>query len=132
MEMGSSPLNRRVLAYAPLIETRPRHFSKTHTNSVRIDETFIKVRGQWRYLYRVIDKHGEAVDVPRTANWDLDAARRYFCKTLHDQPLPVPDRIGTDGAGPYPLAIADSCKDGLLPGPSTTPSSASWQDRRRD
>jgi transposase, IS6 family len=43
-----STLNRWVLAYAPLIERRLRSFRKPHCGSVRIDETYIKVRGQWR------------------------------------------------------------------------------------
>jgi len=115
LEVDHSTLNRWVLAYAPLIEKRLRAFRQPHCGSVRIDETYIKVRGQWRYLYRAIDKHGEAVDFLLTANWDLDAAKRFFRKMLQDQPLLAPDRIGTDGASPYPAAIADSCKEGLLP-----------------
>jgi IS6 family transposase len=58
LEVDHSTLNRWVLAYAPLIERRLRCFRKPHCGSVRIDETDIKIRGQWRYLYRAIDKHG--------------------------------------------------------------------------
>jgi transposase-like protein len=47
---------RRVLTYAPLMERRLRRFRKPHCGSVRI-------KGQWRYLYRAIDKHGNPVDV---------------------------------------------------------------------
>ena len=115
LEVDHSTLNRWVLAYAPLIEKRLRHFRKPHCGSVRIDETYIKIRGQWRYLYRAIDKHGTPVDFLLTAKRDLDAAKRFFRKMLEDQPLLAPDRIGTDGAGPYPPAIAASRKDGLLP-----------------
>src|ERR671913_499299 len=61
LEVDHSTLNRWVLAYAPLIERRLRAFRKPHCGSVRVDETYIKVRGQWRYLYRAIDKHGNAV-----------------------------------------------------------------------
>src|SRR3982750_2216227 len=75
----------------------------------------IKVRGQWRYLYRAIDKHGTPVDFLLTATRDLAAAKRFFRKMLKDQPLLAPDRIGTDGAAPYPPAIAASRKEGLLP-----------------
>ena len=64
---------------------------------MRIDETYIKVRGQWRYLYRAIDKHGTPVDFLLTAKRDLEAAKRFFRKMLEDQPLLAPDRIGTDG-----------------------------------
>src|SRR5215211_6136848 len=97
-----STLNRWVLAYAPLIERRLRAFRKPHCGSVRIDETYIKIRGQWRSLYRATDKR------------DLEAAKRFFRKMLQDQPLLAPDRIGTDAAGPYPPALAATRKAGLL------------------
>ncbi len=53
-----STLNRWVLKYAPLLEKRLRTFRKPHCGSVRIDETYIKVKGEWKYLYRAVDKHG--------------------------------------------------------------------------
>jgi IS6 family transposase len=114
LEVDHSTLNRWVLAYAPLIERRLRAFHKPHCGSVRVDETYIKIRGQWRYLYRAIDKHGTPVDFLLTATRDLDAAKRVFRKMLADQPLLSPDRIGTDGAGSYPPAIAATRKAGLL------------------
>lgn len=76
------------------------------------------MRGEWRYLYRPIDKHGTSVDFLLTARRDLDAAKRFFRKMLADQPLLAPDRIGTDGASPYPPALVaargeGSCASGL-------------------
>ena len=115
VEVDHSTLNRWVLAYAPLIEKRLRQFRKPHCGSVRIDETYIRVRGEWRYLYRAIDKHGNPVDFLLTAHRDIDAAKRFFRKMLADHPLLAPDRIGTDGAGTYPPAIVGSHKEGLLP-----------------
>jgi transposase, IS6 family len=117
LEVDHSTLNRWVLAYAPLIERRLRSFRKPHCGSVRIDETYIRVRGQWRYLYRAIDKHGNPVDFLLTAKRDLEAAKRFFRKMLQDQPLLAPDRIGTDAAGPYPPAIRAARKAGLLARP---------------
>src|SRR3982750_2452988 len=114
LEVDHSTLNRWVLAYAPLIERRLRTFRKPHCGSIRVDETYIKIRGQWRYLYRAIDKHGNPVDFLLTAKRDLEAAKRFFRKALKDQPLLSLDRIGTDGAGPYPPAIAEARKAGLL------------------
>src|SRR5829696_7015076 len=52
LEVDHSTLNRWVLAYAPLIERWLRAFRRPHCGSVRIDETYIRIRGQWRYLYR--------------------------------------------------------------------------------
>src|SRR4051795_2103051 len=115
LEVDHSTINRWVLAYAPAIERRLRRFRKPHCGSVRIDETYVKIRGQWRYLYRAIDKHGTPVDFLLTATRDLGAAKRFFRKMLKDQPLLAPDRIGTDGAAPYPPAITAARKDGLLP-----------------
>ena len=99
LEVDHSTLNRWVLAYAPLIEKRLRAFRKPHCGSIRVDETYIKIRGQWRYLYRAIDKHGTPVDFLLTAKRDLEAAKRFFRKMLQEEPLLSPDRIGTDGAG---------------------------------
>jgi transposase, IS6 family len=114
LDVDHSTLNRWVLAYAPLIERRLRFFRKPHCGSVRIDETYIKIRGQWRYLYRAIDKHGTPVDFLLTARRDLEAAKRFFRKALQDEPLLSPDRIGTDAAGPYPPAITATRTAGLL------------------
>src|SRR3954453_18945176 len=115
LEVDPSTLNRWVLAYPPLIERRLRTFRKPHCGSIRADETYVKVRGQWRYLSRAIDKHGTPVDFLLTAKRDLEAAKRFFRKMLKGGPLLAPDRIGTDGAAPYPPAIAASRKEGLLP-----------------
>ena len=62
-----------MLAYAPLIERRLRPFRKPHYGSVRVDETYVRIRGEWRFA---IDKHGEAVDFLLTARRDLEAAKR--------------------------------------------------------
>ena len=114
LEVDHSTVNRWVLAYAPLIDRRLRPFRKHHCGSVRIDETYVRIRGEWRYLYRAIDKHGEAVDFLLTAKRDLDAAKRFFRKMLQEGPLLSPNRIGTDGAGTYPPAIAPARAEGLL------------------
>ena len=112
-EVDHPTLNRWVLAYAPLIERRLRTFREPPCGSIRVDETYIQVRGQWRYLYRAIDKHGTSVDF-LTAKRDLEAAKRFFRKMLREEPLLSPDRIGTDAAGPYPPAIVATRKAGLL------------------
>ena len=114
LEVDHSTVNRWVLAYAPLIERRLHQFRKPHCGSIRVDEIYIRIRGEWRYLYRAVDKHGEAVDVLLTARRDLDAARRFFRKALKGGPLLSPDRVGTDGASTYPPALKAARNEGLL------------------
>ncbi len=70
-----STINRWVLTCAPLIDKRLRRFRRPHCGSIRIEETYVKVRGQWRYLYRAIDKHGHAVDFLLTAKRDAEDRR---------------------------------------------------------
>lgn len=41
-----------------MIEKRLRRFRQPHCGSIRVDETYVKIRGEWRYLYRAVDKHG--------------------------------------------------------------------------
>ncbi|QFT29496.1 hypothetical protein FIV00_04085 [Labrenzia sp. THAF82] len=113
-KVDHSTINRWVLAYAPLIEKRLRRFRKPHCGSVRIDETYVRIKGQWRYLYRAIDKHGHPVDFLLTAKRNLNAAKRFFQKMLREAPLLSPGKIGTDGAGTFPPAIGDAVDGGLL------------------
>jgi transposase-like protein len=113
LEVDHATLNRWVLAYALPLERRLRAFRKPHCGSVRIDETYIKIRGQWRYLYRAIDKHGMPVDFLLTAKRDLDAAKRFFRKMLKNEPLLAPDRIGTDGPAPTRRPLRPPGKKGF-------------------
>ena len=113
-DVDHATINRWVLTYAPMIEKRLRRFRKPHCGSIRVDETYIKIRGQWRYLYRAVDKHGTPIDFLLTAHRDLAAAKRFFCKALKDCPLLAPDKIGTDGASVYPAAIKDGVAAGIL------------------
>ena len=110
-EVDHSTVNRWVLAYAPLIEKRLRQFRRPHCGSIRVDETYVKIRGKWRYLYRAIDKHGVPVDFLLTAKRDLDAAKRFFRKALKGESLLAPKKIGTDGASVYPTAISEGLRD---------------------
>jgi transposase-like protein len=97
-----STINRWVLAYAPVIEKRLRQLRRPHCGSVRIDETYVKIRGKWLYLYHAIDKHGNPIDFLLTAKRDLDAAKRFFRKMLKDEPLLSPGKIGTMAPTPSP------------------------------
>jgi putative transposase len=69
-----------------------------------VDETYIKVNGQWRYLYRAIDRNGALVDVMFSEHRDMAAAKAFFrsAKTVTGV---TPERVTTDGHDSYPRAI---------------------------
>ena len=77
-EVGHSTINRWVLACAPLIEKRLRQFHRSHCGSVRIDETYVKFRSKWRYLYRAIDKYGSPVN-----DWLEQRCKELWAQTPH-------------------------------------------------
>jgi transposase-like protein len=83
------------------------------SNSWRMDETYIKVAGQWKYLYRAVDKCGDTVDFLLTAKRDLAAARRYLENAINLHGLP--DKIIIDKSGANTAAIRsindDACVD---------------------
>jgi putative transposase len=68
-----------------------------------IDETYIRVRGRWRYLYRAIDRDGALVDVMLSEHRDLAAARAFF-RLAKAVTGVTPDRVTTDGHDAYPRA----------------------------
>jgi putative transposase len=72
--------------------------------SWHVDETYIRVRGRWRYLYRAIDRDGALVDVMLSEHRDLAAARAFF-RSAKAVTGVTPDRVTTDGHDAYPRAI---------------------------
>lgn len=93
VNVDHSTLNALVLRYAPLLEKRLKGFRKPHYGEVRVDETYIKVKGQWKYLYRAIDQHGTAIDFLLTAKINIKAAQRFFRKALKADGLFAPTHI---------------------------------------
>ena len=69
-----------------------------------VDETYIKVHGQWRYLYRAIDRSGALVDVMFSEHRDMAAAKAFFESAKMVTGV-TPDRVTTDGHDSYPRAI---------------------------
>jgi len=63
-----------------------------------MDETYIRVRGQWKYLYRAVDKQGGTVDFPLTARRDTDAALRFLRRAIEHNGIPEKVNIDCSGA----------------------------------
>ena len=105
---------RWVQRYAPELEQRLRRYLKPTNKSWRVDETYIRVKGRWCYLYRAIDSAGATIDFLLSAFRDADAAKRLFRKALSNSSHPQPRVINTDLALIYGSAIPDIKKEGIL------------------
>ena len=75
-------------------------------NVWHVDETYIKVKGQWCYLYRGMDQEGNLVDSWLSKTRDLEAAKAFF-EQAREVAERVPDRVVSDGLGSYPRAITE-------------------------
>ena len=91
-----------------------RRHLKPSNKSWRCDETYIKVKGRWCYLYRAIDSTGATIDFLLSANRDADAAKRLFRYALSTASHPQPRVINTDLAPIYTAAIPAIKKEGIL------------------
>ena len=69
-----------------------------------VDETYLKVRGRWCYLYRAIDRDGNLVDTMLSEHRDM-AAAQAFLRSAQAVTGVTPDQVTTDGHGSYPRAI---------------------------
>ena len=105
---------RWVQRYAPELEQRMRRHLKSTNKSWRVDETYIKIKGRWCYLYRAIDSAGDTIDFLLSALRDADAAKRLFRKALSDGSHSQPRVINTDLAPIYSSAIPAIKKEGTL------------------
>ena len=70
-----------VIRYVPEFEKRWNRFARPANNSRCVDETYIKVRGQWNYLYRAVDKHGKTVDFLLRPDRGMAAAQAFLPKS---------------------------------------------------
>jgi transposase-like protein len=70
-----------------------------------MDETYIKIKGVWRYLYRAVDKEGKTVDFLLAAHRDLAAARHFFEKAMRENG--APEKIAMDKSGANKAAIGE-------------------------
>jgi len=97
IEVDHSSVHRWVIKLVPLFEKALRKHKRPVGKSWRMDETYIKVRGQWKYLYRAVDKGGDTVDFLFRARRDKVAARRYFEKAIDQNG--APETVTVDKSG---------------------------------
>ena len=90
---------RWVQCYAPELEQRTRPHLKPTNKSWRVDETYVRIRGHWFYLYRAVDSNGATIDFFLSAVRSAEAAKALFSKSLSDRSHPQPRVINTIKAG---------------------------------
>ena len=88
---------------------------KMSGTSYRLDETYVKVGKEWKYLYRAVDSAGQTIEFMLSARRDISAAKRFFKKLMRADHRRLPFTIGTDKHAPYPEAFATSVKEKVFP-----------------
>ena len=108
VSVDHSTIYRWVQRYAPEIEKRLRwQWRRPQSTSWRVDETYVKVRGKWAYLYRALDKEGNTIDSYLSPTRNVKAAKRFPGKALNGlKDREKPKVINTDKAPTYGIAIA--------------------------
>jgi transposase, IS6 family len=105
---------RWVQRYAPEIQRRLRPRLRPTNDSWRVDETYIRLKGKWVYLYRAVDSTGATIDFLLSAKRDAAAAERFLGKALGGENHPAPRVINTDKHSGYPPAIVQLKAEGAL------------------
>ena len=112
-----STIYRWVQRFAPEMEKRlRRQWRRPQSRSWRVDETYIKVRGKWAYLYRAVDKLGNTIDFYLSATRNTKAAKRFLGKALRGlKEWEQPEVLNTDKARAYAAATAELKAEGKCP-----------------
>jgi transposase-like protein len=109
IEVDHVTVYRWVVRFAPLLVEAARPCRHPVGDRWQADETYVKVAGRWRYVYRAIDQFGQVVDVFVSPRRDLRAARRFFQRAIGTTKT-IPSEVVTDQAPTYPVVL-----DELLP-----------------
>jgi putative transposase len=96
ISVDHATVRRWTIHYAPLLLEQFNRRKRRVTGRWHVDETYIKVRGQWRYLYRAVDSNGDTVEFWLSERRNLSAAKRFLRKALKRHGRP--ERIVIDGS----------------------------------
>ncbi len=116
ISVDHTTIYRWVQCYAPEMEKRLRWFWRRGFDpSWRLDETYVKVRGKWTYLYRAVDKRGDTIDFYLSPTRSAKAAKRFLGKALRGlKHWEKPATLNTDKAPSYGAAITELKREGKL------------------
>src|SRR5207302_3196329 len=111
--LAHTTILRWVQRYVPDFEKRWSRFALPVGNSWRVDETYLKIKGQWVYLYRAVDKAGRTIDFLLSRRRDVAAAKRFFSRATRQHG--APRVITLDGYAASHRAVAKLKEVGTLP-----------------
>src|ERR1700692_4626706 len=114
VEVDHTTIFRWIQAYAEELEKRIRPHLRMSNGSWRVDETYVRVKGRWMYLYRAVDSCGQTIDFLLAARRDTAAAKRFFRKALAQPHTINPRTLTVDKNPAYPRAVAEMKRDGEL------------------
>ena len=115
LSISHTTVMRWVHEYAPKLEKKIKQYIKKSGDSYRIDETYIKIKGEWRYLYRTVDSHGNTLDWMLSVYRNKKAAKKFFKKILANDYCCAPRVINVDKAKAFPPAFEESQVENIIP-----------------
>ena len=108
LHVDHTTIYRWVQRYAPELEKRCRPHLKACNDSWKVDETYIKIKKVWFYLYRAVDSEGNTLEFLLSPTRDAEAATRFFLKALHSTADPVPQAHLVEEQMAQPATAANS------------------------
>ncbi|QWG48279.1 IS6 family transposase (plasmid) [Bacillus mycoides] len=115
LSLAHTTIMRWVHQYGPELDKRVRRHLKSTNDSWRVDETYVKVKGQWMYLYRAVDSKGNTIDFHLSKTRDHRASKRFFKKALQSFHVSKPRVITVDKNPAYPIAIEELKTEKKMP-----------------
>ena len=100
--------------FSPRLNRLINPYLRKTRNSWRCDETYLKIKGKWKYLYRALDSKGDTLDFLLSNRRDKKAAKQFFKKVLGNRHVTYPYCIGVDKNAAYPAALSELKKQNQL------------------